>query len=91
MKEIFHLILIKFLTGGLGLKVVGFLVTVCAAVEPYVIGFFVGFGFGLAGVVLSHGDGRGFVMKFGSVVTCHGVDDQEPLIDKKNILNLLNR
>lgn len=42
------------------------------------MGFFVGFGFGLAGVVLSHGDGLGFVMKFGSVVTCHGVDDQDP-------------
>lgn len=40
-------------------------------------GFFVGFGLGLAGVVLSHGDGRGFVIKFGSVETCHDVDDQE--------------
>jgi hypothetical protein len=39
----------------------------------------VGFGLGLAaGGVLSHGDGRGFVTKFGSVVTCHGVDDHEP-------------
>lgn len=59
------------------MKVVGFLV-VLTAVEPYVIGFFVGFGFGRAGVVLSHGDGRGFVIKFGSVVTCHGVDDHAP-------------
>jgi hypothetical protein len=66
-------------TGGFGLKVVGFLVT--TAVEgdgdvPYVIGFLVGFGFGRAGVVLSHMVGRGFVMKFGSVVICHGVEDQ---------------
>jgi hypothetical protein len=45
-------------------------------VVPYIIGFFVGFGFD--GVVLSHGDGRGFVIKFGSVVTCHGVEDHEP-------------
>lgn len=40
------------------------------------IGFFVGLGFGRAGVVLSQGDFV-FVTKFGSVVTCHGVDDQE--------------
>lgn len=58
------------------MNVVGFLVSF-SAVEPYVIGFFVGFGFGLAGVVLSQGDFV-FVIKFGSVVTCQGVDDHEP-------------
>lgn len=42
------------------------------------MGFFVGFGLGLAGVVLSHGVGRCFVIKFGSVVTCHGVEDHAP-------------
>lgn len=35
-----------------------------------------GFGLGLEGVVLSHGDFV-FVTKFGSVVTCQGVEDQE--------------
>ena len=42
------------------------------------MGFFVGFGLGLEGVVLSHG---AFVLvtKFGSVVTCHGVEDQESM------------
>lgn len=57
------------------MKVVGFLVSLFT-VEPYEIGFFVGFGFGLAGVVLSHGDFV-FVIKLGSVVTCHGVEDHE--------------
>lgn len=60
------------------MKVAGFLVPL-SAVVPYVIGFFVGLGFGLAG----DGDGRGFVMKFGSVVTCHGVDDHESERTKK--------
>lgn len=61
------------------MNVVGFLVSREVDVDGVLpkSGFFVGFGFGLAGVVLSHGDGRGFVMKFGSVETCHGVDDQE--------------
>lgn len=36
------------------------------------IGFFVGFGFGRDGN-LSHCVGRGFVIKFGCVVTCHCV------------------
>jgi hypothetical protein len=58
------------------LNVVGFLVSF-SFVVPYKIGFFVGFGLlGRAGVVLSYGDGRGLVIKFGSVVTCHGVEDQ---------------
>lgn len=57
------------------MKVVGFLVSF-SCVEPNIMGFFVGFGLGLAGVVLSHGDFV-FVTKFGSVVTCHGVEDQE--------------
>lgn len=64
------------------MNVVGFLVSF-SAVEPYVIGFFVGFGFGLAGVVLSQGDFV-FVIKFGSVVTCQGVDDHEPETGEKN-------
>jgi hypothetical protein len=66
-------------TGGRGLNVVGFLVSSDVDVDGVLPkrGFFVGFGLGLAGVVLSHGVGRGFVMKFGSVDTCHDVDVQE--------------
>ncbi len=56
------------------MKVVGFLVST-EVDKDVLIGFFVGFVLGLAGVVLSHGEGRGFVTKFGSVETCQGVDD----------------
>lgn len=44
---------------------------VAVSVEPYEMGFFVGFGFGRTDVDLSHGDGRGLVTKLGSVETCH--------------------
>lgn len=76
------------LTGCFGLNVTGLFVAV--SVEPYEIGFFVGFGFGRTDVDLSHGDGRGFVTKLGSVVTCHAdVDDQVTRSVKEKInLNL---
>lgn len=73
-------------TGCFGLKVVGFLDSF-SKVEPKVIGFFVGFGFSLAGVVLSHGD-LVLVIKFGSVVTCHGVEDHESAGRRNKIRNL---
>lgn len=72
------------------MNVVGFRVVLAAVELTYVIGFFVGFGFGRAGVVLSQGDGRGFVMKFGSVVTCHGVDDHAPEEKTKKFLRKLS-
>lgn len=54
--------------------------------DPYAMGFFVGFGFGLTDVdVLSHGDFV-FVTKFGSVVTCHGVEDQVSATTKETIV-----
>jgi len=56
-------------TCGLGLTVVGFRVLKIVGLgnigRSASIGFFVGFGFGRDGVVLSQGDGLGFVMKFG--------------------------
>lgn len=57
----------KLLTGGLGLKVVGFFVPLSGR-DPKATGLLVGFGFNRIGVVLSQGD---FVLvtKLGSVVT----------------------